>query len=120
MKTIVASLAAATSCLAAGAASADQLTTVRAPNDPDTVSVVVRFNELDLMREGGARTLLGRIHQAAKTVCGPEPARISLYMHQAYRGCVTRSVGAAVQQLNAPLVTALHELGGKPMVLAGG
>jgi UrcA family protein len=120
MKTIATTLAAASFCLAAGVASAGELTTKRANNDPDTVSVVVRFNELDLMREEGARTLLGRIHQAAKTVCGPEPARISLFMHQAYRRCMTQSVGAAVQQLNAPLVTALYELGAKPVVLAGG
>jgi UrcA family protein len=118
VKTIATTFIAASICLTANAASAATTTTVRAAIDPDAVSVVVRYNELDLTREDGARVLLGRIGQAAKTVCGPEPARISLFMYQAYRGCVVQSAGAAVQQLNAPLVTALYELGEKPVVMA--
>ena len=118
MKTTTAILAASAAiCLVGGSAAAEPLDNVRLTTDPDKVSVVVRYHELDLMREEGARALIGRIKQAAKTVCGPQPARISLDMYAAYQTCVSHSASTAVRKVDVPLVTALY--GGKLVLLAG-
>jgi UrcA family protein len=69
---------------------------------------VVRYREADVGQRSGAQMLYGRIRVAARIVChehdGAEPAR-----RQRYTACLKASVDRAVEELDAPLVTALHE-----------
>lgn len=83
---------------------------------PGESTQVVRYREADVGQRSGAQTLYGRIRVAARIVCqdrdGAEPAR-----RQRYTACVKASVDRAVAELDAPLVTALHEQRG-PLSLA--
>jgi UrcA family protein len=82
----------------------------------DEATQVVRYREADVGQRNGAESLYGRIRVAARIVCqerdGAEPAR-----RQRYTACVKASVDRAVAELDAPLVTALHEQRG-PLSLA--
>jgi UrcA family protein len=80
--------------------------------------IVVRFSELDLTREQGARVLIGRIERAARLVCGPEPSQLSLSEHQAFRGCVTQATFRSVRRVDAPLVTAIYRSDAQRLLLA--
>lgn len=59
-----------------------------ASNDPDTITVVVPAADLNLTSGAGAKILLARIHRAAETVCGIEPAAIQFDLHRLYQACV--------------------------------
>jgi UrcA family protein len=118
MKTIIIGLAAG-ACLTAGAVSAKPRGWVRLHAADEAPSVTVRYSELDLMREDGARSLIGRISQAARAVCGPEPASYAIGAFYLYRDCIKDSTAAAVRSVNAPLVSALYDGGRKAIVLAG-
>ena len=111
MKTLAFALAAV--CLASGFASAHSPAGPSADGAP-----VLRYAELDLTRERGARVLVGRIKQAAHTFCGPEPRPVSLGEYQRYRACVQETAGAAVRRVNAPLVTAVYQGDGERIRLA--
>jgi UrcA family protein len=102
MKTLAFALAAV--CLASGFASAHPPARRSAEDGPP----VLRYAELDLTREQGARVLVGRIKQAAHAFCGPEPRLVSLGEHRRYAACVEESASAAVRRVNAPLVTAAY------------
>jgi len=103
MKTIALGLAAV--CLAGGFASA------HTPSGPAayTASQVVRYTELDLAHEPGAKVLLARIKRAAHAVCGPQPSLLSLGENRDYDTCVDTSIRSAVTRVDAPLVTAIYD-----------
>jgi UrcA family protein len=111
MKTLAFALAAV--CLASGFASAQPPAGPSADGAP-----VLRYAELDLTRERGARVLVGRIKQAAHTFCGPEPRPVSLGEYERYQACVQETAGAAVRRVNAPLVTAVYQGDGERIRLA--
>jgi UrcA family protein len=90
----------------------------RTYGDSSLRKVVVRYSELDLTREQGARVLLGRIHQAALTVCGPEPSHLSIDEYQRYQACVVESTDATIQRVQAPLVTAIYARTPRPQLYA--
>ena len=112
MKTLAFALSAV--CLASGFASAHE----PAGRSAETGAPVLRYTELDLTREPGARVLVGRIKQAAHAFCGPEPRPVSLGEYQRYGACVQETAGAAVRRVNAPLVTAVYQGDGERIRLA--
>jgi len=79
-------------------------------SDDANAQVKVTFHDLDLQREGDARTLLGRIRRAAMEACGassesaPEYRRITLKSK-----CYADGVSAAVSNINAPRLTELYD-----------
>lgn len=67
------------------------------------------FADLDLSARAGAEVVLRRIERAAESVCGGAPSTRDLSMTIAWRECVDESVSEAVVELDAPLVTTIHE-----------
>lgn len=108
MKTTVLALAAV--CLAAGFASAH---TIEGGD-----SATVRYSELDLTRPQGAKVLVGRIKQAARTVCGPRPSLFALADYDRYVACSRQATGAAVERLDAPVVTAVYKGADRQLVFS--
>jgi UrcA family protein len=78
--------------------------------DAQVGEIRVAIGDLNLERDAGARALLGRLRDAAEKVCGvrADLERDLRYRTEA-RSCVREAVDAAVERLNAPRVTALHE-----------
>jgi UrcA family protein len=72
-----------------------------------TYSVRVPLGDLDLTHEANAVIAFGRIHYAAKLVCGPDTSNLDLTAGAAYRACVRSATQHAVGRLGAPLVIAL-------------
>ncbi len=68
--------------------------------------VVVRYSDLDLRTEAGARTLLSRLNRAADSVC-PDDS-ISLVRHLRYKTCVNQAVGGAVRSANLDALNKLY------------
>jgi UrcA family protein len=114
MKTAAFALALA-SLTVAGAAAAQTPTTLAA----DGRTPVVRYADLDLTREQGARALVGRIAYAAHVFCGPEPRAISLGEYMRYRACVAESTNGVVRRIDSPQVTAVFERELLPQQYAG-
>lgn len=81
-----------------------------AHGDQDQVSTTVKYGDLDLSTQAGARAVLGRIHRAASEVCGPAPFN-PLDRRWEYEPCVNKAIDGAVARLNSPTVTAMN--GGK-------
>jgi UrcA family protein len=114
----IASLVAALTWQAASAARAYQSVvdetdtiTVRGEYIPDQEirRQAVAFADLDLRRDAGVRTLLHRIHAAARTVCEPQPSIHDLQDQSDYRICFYDAVADAVHRVNNPRVAALWE-----------
>jgi UrcA family protein len=71
-------------------------------------TIVVATAGLDLASPSGARAMLDRIQVAADRVCErPSPGVGQLEAWLELRDCEQAAVGAAVAQLNAPLVSGL-------------
>jgi UrcA family protein len=71
-------------------------------------SLEVEYTDLNLATTAGAKTLYKRISHAAHTVCGSNNLR-SVAMQSAFRRCVREAVNAAVEEVGAPTLTALHQ-----------
>ena len=89
-------------------ASATPMQAATASNDPNVISVVVRTGDLNLASEAGAKTLIARVHHAAETICGVEPATIEFTMHRIYEACVKATVDRTVATLSNPVVEAAY------------
>jgi UrcA family protein len=74
--------------------------------DTATASVKVKYADLDLTSEAGARALLQRLHRAAKTVCGDRGD--DPFERYLWAPCVADATNRAVATLGNPLVTALN------------
>jgi UrcA family protein len=73
----------------------------------DVAQRVVRYSELDLGTSEGARRLYLRIRASAEAVCRPQDgAALERKLH--YAACRKVTIDRAVQELDAPLVTAQH------------
>jgi len=83
--------------------------------DGDAPSAKVRYADLNLASEDGARALLQRIRHAAKIVCEQQWSD-STEAALLDRSCVADATRRAVTKLNSPLVTAFYS--GKPMTNA--
>ena len=96
-------------------------------NDVIRKDVAVRYGDLNLSRELGARTMLTRIEHAATTACGDSPyfrdpqSPAFFYLMNDYKRCRAEAVAKAVAQLGSPLVTQIYaaSTGQRPAFLAG-
>jgi UrcA family protein len=78
----------------------------KAADTPSTASVVVRFHDLDLRSESGARTLYRRIASAVRQVC-PETDSRRLGDKAAAWSCQRQALDQAVASINNPQVAML-------------
>ena len=74
-----------------------------------TKSQVVRFGDLNLANDEGARTLYGRITLAARRVCAG--ADEGLFGKSEYRKCIKKAVDDAVAQVDRPTLYVVHQSG---------
>ena len=72
----------------------------------DSVSVFVRYRDLDISKSAGAETLLRRIDKAAVQICGGKPDQRLLGERLAFKKCRASTIDRSVAALNAPMVTA--------------
>ena len=79
---------------------------VAAQSLDDTVSVSVRYGDLDISKSAGAETLLRRIDKAAVQICGGKPDQRLLDQRTAFEKCRASTIDRSVAALNAPMVTA--------------
>lgn len=75
------------------------------PGEPLTKKVA--YGDLNLETEQGASTLYKRLSVAAEEVCAPYKT-IDLARRVAWQNCVARAVTSAVEQVNRPMVSAVH------------
>ena len=99
LNTRLMSLALAAATLAAAAP-------VAAQSLDDTVSISVRYGDLDLGRPAGAEIMLRRIDDAAVQVCGGKPDQRLLDQRAAFEKCRVSTIDRSVAALNAPMVSA--------------
>jgi UrcA family protein len=92
----------ATLCLAGGAQAAP------AQND-DVPSVVVKYADLNLDSEAGAKALLRRVNHAARMVCGEQNDDPISRLDFAIPACVRRATDQAVERLGNATVTAMNQ-----------
>ena len=88
--------------LAAGQPAAAQAVEPGAP-----ISVQVPYAGLDLNSEAGARIMAQRIKVAASAACGGQVDLRMIYRRQLFEHCRDQTVGRALEELHAPLVTAM-------------
>ena len=77
-----------------------------APTARDRTAVAVRYGDLNLDSEMGAKVLLRRLDQAARDVCGGDAYARGLVRH-AWRDCRTDAMTKAIAQVNHPTVTTM-------------
>ncbi len=106
MKLMAAALLASVG-LAAVAAQAQ--TAERSQDRRVTRSIPVTVADLDLAHPAGAEAALARIDRAASRACGGRANNRFVRDRQLYLACVRAATSRAVADLDAPLVTALHE-----------
>jgi UrcA family protein len=75
------------------------------PSQPLTKKIT--YSDLNLNSERGARKLFVRLRLAAQEVCTPYES-IELTRRRAWQSCVNDALAAAVEKVDKPLVTALH------------
>ncbi len=77
-----------------------------ASSNDDTISVTVRYGDLNLDNMVDAQVMMKRIRSAAHRVCSDVSDRFDLAM----RGpkCIDTTVNNAVARLGAPIVTAMN------------
>jgi UrcA family protein len=75
--------------------------------DTGTPSVKVKYADLDLTSEAGARAILQRIHSAAKSACR-DRSDDTFDRYYLWTPCVAHATNRAVAALGNPTVTALN------------
>ncbi|MGI8839301.1 MAG: UrcA family protein [Caulobacteraceae bacterium] len=101
--------------LALGLAAAGQSASAQTA---DTVSIKVSYADLNLSTEAGAKVMLQRIRNAAKTICDPSPDSTDLLQDHLYRSCVNTITDHSVARFNNPIVTALNSGKSAPASMA--
>jgi UrcA family protein len=102
--TLTAALAAAILASSAGLALAASAA------DQDPAGVTVKYADLDLTTQDGAKVMLQRIVQAAGQVCRPDADLAYLPGMGAWLNyCVSSRVEDTLSRLNAPAVTAAYK-----------
>jgi UrcA family protein len=113
MKTVIKAPNASTPALLAATFAALACTahagTVQAAPPSPPLTKVVSYAGLDLYAQSDAKVLYTRIRSAAKQVCAPLES-IELTLRRSWQSCVNEAVASAVQHVNAPTLTALHEV----------
>ena len=73
---------------------------------PETRSQAISYTDLDLSTSEGASVLVGRINNAARTVCSPSPVHAASFQENAdYERCMRQATGQAVNGLGNRDVT---------------
>ncbi len=103
---IVLTLLAGSMIGAFGAASAGAATTDTAASAADEPSVVVRYGDLDLTSEAGARKLYHRLVVAARQVC-PDGSSRDLSVLREVGACRNQAIVKAARQIPSPQLAAL-------------
>jgi|SRR5579871_1983473 len=91
---------------AALACVAHSATVVAQPEQPLTKKVA--FGDLNLDSDQGAKVLYARLRHAAQYVCAPWEDSRDLQRRATWRRCVENSLSDAVQRINKPQLTSLH------------
>ncbi|HEY2419275.1 MAG TPA: UrcA family protein [Steroidobacteraceae bacterium] len=71
----------------------------------------VAYGDLNLDTAAGAKTLYIRLRYAAKHVCSPvaaEPRDLNGF--HIWQSCVDSAIASAVEQVNKPMLSGLHDL----------
>jgi UrcA family protein len=81
-----------------------------AADDTETVSVVVKFGDLNVSNPQGAATLYGRIVAAAYNVCGPYDSDEVFHRGSRARvnACVHKAIADAVTRVGQPELLAVY------------
>jgi len=69
----------------------------------------VRYGDLNLATEAGAKALYGRLRRAASRVCTIQGS----VLMDGWRLCYEKSLNSAVASINEPLIAALHNRGSR-------
>lgn len=80
----------------------------RTADAPKHADVVVRYSDLNLNSNDGARVLYARLSAAADEACGREPSARELKARMQYKACYDRTLEKAVGKVGNPGVQALH------------
>ena len=75
--------------------------------------VVVKYDDLNVRTDQGAKVLYRRIRGAAQTVCEAYEAGGHLIAPAAWRACFNQAMASAVKKIGNERVTALHEAAGR-------
>lgn len=75
----------------------------------ETVTVTVKFGDLDLNKPAGISELYNRIRGAADKACGSRPSGQGLWFQNNFRECREIAVADAVTRINRGPLTALHQ-----------
>jgi UrcA family protein len=73
----------------------------------DVPSKTVKFQDLDITKPAGAKTLYGRIRAAARDVCDASTSGDPI-LKPAMHACMETAIDNAVRKVNAPALTALR------------
>lgn len=76
--------------------------------DVVTVSVPVKFGDLDLNKPAGISELYNRIRRAADKACGDYPSGQGIWYQNTFRQCRETAVADAVNRINKGPLSALH------------
>ena len=82
-------------------------TTAATPSSPDVPAAIVRFGDLNLGTEAGARTLYHRIASVARQVCPDAEAR-DLSRKVRAQACQKEAIERAVRAVNSPRLATAH------------
>ena len=74
----------------------------------ESVSVVVKYGDLDLNRPADVTVLYHRITRAADRACGERELTGSYLARPSWTRCVAAAVDQAVSRLDRPALTAYH------------
>jgi UrcA family protein len=80
---------------------------VQAAEPGQSYTTIVRYGDLNLDSEQGAKVLYARLRYAAQKVCSSLEGR-DLIRKRMWQGCFDNAVAGAVGQVNKARVTALH------------
>jgi UrcA family protein len=80
---------------------------VQAAEPAQSYTTIVRYGDLNLDSDQGAKVLYARIRGAAGSVCASLEGR-DLTEKMLWQGCFDKAVAGAVGQVNQARVTALH------------
>ena len=92
----------ATAALFAGACVFALTPVARAEAVTDVPKIEVKYTDLDIATEAGARTLYRRIATAARQVCPRGEGSIIQKMDEASRTCIREAIARAVREVNSP------------------
>jgi len=88
---------------------------VQAQTADSPISVSVPYADLDIGHVAGAKMLLQRIHAASVTACGGAPDIRLLKSRATFDACRIQAVNQAVEKVDAPVLSALANVGHKPV-----